>query len=112
MADATALKRILSNLIVNAVQYTPEGGQVRLQVKREDGAVVFAVRDSGYGFDAWEAAAAGKAFVAFLRRPGAVNGAGLGLAIAMALARRMGGTINLGGGPGEGAAAELRLPGS
>jgi signal transduction histidine kinase len=111
MADATALKRILSNLIVNAVQYTPEGGQVRLQVKREDGAVVFAVRDSGYGFDAWEAAAAGKAFVAF-KRPGAVNGAGLGLAIAMALARRMGGTINLGGGPGEGAAAELRLPGS
>ena len=111
LADATALKRILSNLIVNAVQYTPEGGQVRLQVKREDGAVVFAVRDSGYGFDAWEAAAAGKAFVAF-KRPGAVNGAGLGLAIAMALARRMGGTINLGGGPGEGAAAELRLPGS
>ncbi|HTQ12911.1 MAG TPA: HAMP domain-containing sensor histidine kinase [Rhizomicrobium sp.] len=110
-ADTAALRRILANLIANAVQYTPEGGQVRLQLRNEDDVVVFSLRDSGYGFDAWEAAAAGKPFTAF-KRPAAATGAGLGLAIAMALARRMGGTINLGGGPDEGAAAELRLPAS
>jgi signal transduction histidine kinase len=109
VADAMALKRILSNLIVNALQFTPEGGAVRLQLRNEDEVVAIAIRDSGYGFDAWEAATAGKAFATF-KRPGAVTGVGLGLTIAMALARRMGGTITLGGGQGDGASAELRLP--
>ncbi|HEY1632925.1 MAG TPA: HAMP domain-containing sensor histidine kinase [Rhizomicrobium sp.] len=108
-ADPLGLKRILANLISNAVQYTPEGGQVRLQVKSEGDVLVLTVRDSGYGFEAWEAAEAGKPFAAF-KRPGAVTGAGLGLAIAMGLARRMNGTINFGSGQGEGAWAELRLP--
>ncbi|HEY2070217.1 MAG TPA: HAMP domain-containing sensor histidine kinase [Rhizomicrobium sp.] len=109
MADSLALKRILANLIANAIAYTPEGGAVRVQLRNEGDAVAIAIRDSGYGFEAWEAAQAGKAFAAF-RRPGAVTGSGLGLAIAMSLARRMGGTITLGGGQGEGASAELRLP--
>jgi signal transduction histidine kinase len=108
-ADALGLKRILANLIANAMQFTPEGGAVRLQIRSEDEAVVLSLRDSGYGFGAQEAARAGAAFATF-KRPGAVTGSGLGLAIAMTLARRMGGTITLGSGHGEGALAELRLP--
>jgi signal transduction histidine kinase len=91
------------------MQFTPEGGAVRLQIRSEDEAVVLSLRDSGYGFGAQEAARAGAAFATF-KRPGAVTGSGLGLAIAMTLARRMGGTITLGSGHGEGALAELRLP--
>jgi signal transduction histidine kinase len=109
IADALGLKRILANLIANAVQFTPEGGAVRLQLRTEGDVVVLGVRDSGYGFEAWESANAGKAFATF-RRPGAVTGSGLGLAIAMALAHRMGCALTIGGGSGEGAAAELRLP--
>ena len=108
-ADALGLKRILTNLIVNALQFTPEGGAVRLQIHSEDETVVLSLRDSGYGFGAQEAAKAGLAFAIF-KRPGAVTGSGLGLAIALALARRMGGTITLGSGQDEGAQAELRLP--
>jgi signal transduction histidine kinase len=108
-ADALGLKRILVNLIANAVQFTPEGGAVRLQIRSENEAIVLSLRDSGYGFCAQEAAHAGAAFATF-KRPGAVTGSGLGLAIAMALVRRMGGTITLGTGHGEGALAELRLP--
>jgi signal transduction histidine kinase len=109
VADALGLKRILSNLIANAVQFTPEGGGVRMQIRSEDEVVVISLRDSGFGFDTLEAASAGEAFATFAR-PGAETGTGLGLAIAMALARRMGGAVTLGTGQGEGALAELRLP--
>jgi len=58
---------------------------------------------------AQETKLAGKPFQRF-DRPGTVTGAGLGLAIAMELARRMGGAMVLNGGQGRGAIMELRLP--
>ena len=66
--------------------------------------------DSGKGFTPRERLRAGKPFERF-DRGGTVTGAGLGLAIAMELARRMGGAMRLvGEGPGHGATMELRLP--
>ncbi len=109
MADALAVRRILANLIANALQFTPEGGAVRIEVRREQGAIVTHVRDSGLGFTREEKEAAGHAFTRF-DRPGAVTGIGMGLAVAMALAHRMDGVVRLAGGPGQGTAAELRLP--
>jgi signal transduction histidine kinase len=108
-ADALGVKRVLINLLCNALQYTPEKGTVRVQLRREDNAVVIGIRDSGCGFAANEKARAGQAFARF-DRPGAVTGVGLGLAIATVLARRMGGSVQLGGEEGEGGFAELRLP--
>jgi signal transduction histidine kinase len=109
LADAQAVQRIVTSLIDNALAYTPEGGQVRLDVRDEEAAVVLRVIDNGPGFTRAEAADAGKPFKRF-DRPGATTGAGMGLAIAMSLARRMGGAIRLGGTPGGGSVAELRLP--
>jgi len=108
-ADALGVKRVLVNLLCNALQYTPEKGSVRVQLRHEDRTIVIGIRDSGYGFAANEKARAGQAFARF-DRPGAVTGVGLGLAIAMVLARRMGGAVRLGGEEGEGGFAELRLP--
>jgi signal transduction histidine kinase len=110
-ADASALRRILSNLLANALTYTAEGGIVRADVRFEEGAGVLTLSDSGAGFTAREAARAGKPFERF-DRAGTVTGAGLGLAIAMELARRMGGAMQLAGGPQgrQGATMELRLP--
>ncbi len=84
---------------------------MRADVRFEEGAGVLTLSDSGRGFTRREASAAGKPFERF-DRPGTVTGAGLGLAIAMELARRMGGAMRLSGGPGEikGAVMELRLP--
>ncbi len=106
-ADALGVKRVLTNLLCNALQFTPEQGVVRVQLLSEDRAIVIGIRDSGDGFAASEQARAGQAFARF-DRPGAVTGVGLGLAIAMVLARRMGGAVKL--GSGEGGFAELRLP--
>jgi len=111
-ADAGAVRRILTNLIVNALAYTAEGGVVRAEVRFQEGAGILTVSDSGAGFNARESALAGKPFQRFDRKSGA-TGAGLGLAIAMELARRMGGAVRLAGGNAphsHGATMEVRLP--
>jgi len=108
-ADPRAVRRILTNLLANALTYTAEGGIVRADVRFEEGAGVLVLSDSGAGFTRGEVALAGRPFQRF-DRAGTVTGAGLGLAIAMELARRMGGAMRLAGGEGNGAVMELRLP--
>lgn len=108
-ADPLALRRILTNLLVNALTYTAEGGQVWADIRFEEGAGVLTLSDSGVGFSASEHGKAGKAFARF-DRSGTVTGAGLGLAIAMELARRMGGAMTMAGSAGQGAVMQVRLP--
>jgi len=108
-ADPMAVRRIVTNLLSNALLYTPEGGRVRVSVREEEGAVAITVTDSGGGFSARERSIAGTAFRRF-ERVGVSTGTGLGLAIVVALARRMGGALILTGAPKEGTSAELRLP--
>jgi signal transduction histidine kinase len=108
-ADPLAVKRILSNLITNALAYTEAGGAVLVDVRADEGAGIALVRDSGSGFSSAERGRAGRAFQRF-DRAGRVTGAGLGLAIAMELARRMGGAMKLSSTPGNGSIMELRLP--
>ena len=100
-ADALATRRIIANLLSNALAFTGEGGFVRAEVRFEDGAGVIALTDSGIGFGAAKA----RAFARYDRA-----GAGLGLAIAMELARRMGGAMRLASNAGGGAAMDVRLP--
>ena len=109
-ADPGAVKRILTIILSNALRYTPDGGTVRVEARKEEDTVVLAVRDSGTGFSAGEMARAGQPFVRFARPGAEGNGLGLGLAMAMNLARRMGGALRLAGAAGEGTWAELRLP--
>ena len=109
IADPQATKRILTNLLSNALLYTPESGMVRVHVRAEEGAVIVTVCDTGNGFTREESARIGGAFLRF-DRSGAATGAGMGLAIAVALAHRMGGAVRIAGRHGEGTSAELRLP--
>ena len=108
-ADPLAVKRIVTNLLSNALLYTQEGGSVQVSVREEIGAVAIAVSDNGNGFSPVESNSAGAAFRRF-ERAGISTGTGLGLAIVVALARRMGGAVRLASAHGEGTCAELRLP--
>ncbi|MGH6888951.1 MAG: ATP-binding protein [Rhizomicrobium sp.] len=107
--DAESLGRILAHLLDNAIAYTPKGGSVRVEVRADTREVVVTIRDSGTGFTGIEREQAGRPFQRFTR-PGSSGGMGVGLAIAMGLARRFGATLSLASSPGEGTRAELRVP--
>jgi signal transduction histidine kinase len=109
IGDESAVKRIVSLLVANALTYARDNGRVRIDIREEAGAAVLIVRDTGMGFSEGEKKIAGKAFTRF-DRTGGHTGTGLGLAIATALAHRMGGALVIGGHQGLGAVVELRLP--
>jgi signal transduction histidine kinase len=107
-ADIHVLARIVTHLLDNALAYTPRGGTVWVEVRAGRETLV-SIRDTGPGFTTKERESAGRPFQRFPRE-GAPGGIGVGLAIAMGLTRRIGGTLTLSSPPGEGTLAELRLP--
>ncbi|HEX9159848.1 MAG TPA: ATP-binding protein [Rhizomicrobium sp.] len=106
--DAGTIARILGHLLDNALAYTPKGGCVRLEIRTDLREVLIGVRDTGEGFSTGERLQAGEAFQRFPRKISR-GGLGMGLAIAMGLARRMGASISLSSVPGDGTLALLRL---
>ena len=64
-ADPRALRRIFNNLLVNALDYTREGGTVRVDVHTEEDTLVATVVDSGSGFSGAEQRQAGRPFQRF-----------------------------------------------
>ena len=107
-ADRGALKRIFHNLLVNALTYTGEGGKVRVDVRAEATRWSPASPTAAWAFPAAKHAAPAAPSSASTGR-GTVTGAGLGLAIALELARRMGGAMRLSSEAGSGSVMELRL---
>ncbi|WP_456427542.1 sensor histidine kinase [Rhodocaloribacter sp.] len=82
-ADIGMMERVLSNLIENALQYTPEHGTVHVGLKRENGCVRVFVSDTGYGIPEEEIPFLCERFYRVDKsRARASGGAGLGLAIA------------------------------
>jgi two-component system phosphate regulon sensor histidine kinase PhoR len=103
--------RAITNLLTNAIKFTPEGGRIRLAASEDDGMALLAVADTGPGMSEEELE---QAFERFYRAPSAerdnVAGTGLGLAIVAELARRNGGDVALVRNDEGGLTAELRLP--
>jgi signal transduction histidine kinase len=106
--DAMLLKRLFSNLIVNAVTY---GDRARVTVRSGGGWATVEVADSGPGLSARDLE---RAFEPFYRAEGSRNratgGLGLGLAIVKAAAQRHGGDVTLENRPEGGLSACVRLP--
>jgi PAS domain S-box-containing protein len=107
--DEKLLRHIFSNLLSNALKYSPGGGEVRFKVRRDDDATVFEVADQGIGIPADEIP---HLFESFHRASnvGAIQGTGLGLAIVKNAVEMHGGTIEVASNLGEGTAFTVRLP--
>jgi two-component system phosphate regulon sensor histidine kinase PhoR len=111
LADRRALEQVLSNLLDNAIKYSPEGSRVRVTAQATDGRVRVAVQDEGPGIPAQHLP---RLFERFYRvdpgRSRQLGGTGLGLAIVKHLVEAMGGTVGVESEPGKGSEFSVTLP--
>ena len=110
--DADRLKQVVGNLLSNAVKFTPEGGEITVSLRAEEGEAVILVGDSGPGVDPDFAPYLFEPFrqagQPSTRRHG---GLGLGLSIVRHLVQAHGGTVSAGpGSEGRGTRIKIRLP--
>jgi two-component system sensor histidine kinase BaeS len=106
-ADPVRAREILSNLIANALRYTPDGGRITVVARAEDPGVAIEVRDTGGGIAPEQI---DRIFDRFYKSAES-RGAGLGLAIAKQLVEAHGGRISATSVVGEGTTIRFTLPG-
>jgi signal transduction histidine kinase len=111
VADPTHIKQLWTNLISNAIKYTPRGGHVTVRLFREGAVIVGVVSDTGIGiaqgdiphlFDEFFRTEQARAF--------AQHGTGLGLPIVRQIVQQYGGTIEVKSTLGKGSEFVFRLP--
>jgi PAS domain S-box-containing protein len=110
-ADPEQLRQVLTNLVDNAVKYSPEGGAVEVKLEAHDGYLRFAVKDGGIGISAVEQR---RIFEKFYRvdpqMTGGIGGTGLGLYISRELIRRVDGRIWVESKLGSGSSFFIEIP--
>jgi NtrC-family two-component system sensor histidine kinase KinB len=107
-ADAEQIKRVLENLLSNAIRYTPRGGEIRITAARREDYVSISVVDTGHGIPPEHLT---RLFHRFLSVPGAKPGStGLGLAISKRLVEAHGGQISARSEVGRGTTITFTLP--
>ena len=107
-ADTERIQQVISNLVGNALKFTPSGGSITIAARRDGEDVIFSIADTGSGIAAdqlpkvfdryWQSARTDR------------QGAGLGLAIAKGIVEGHGGQIRVASKPGEGTRVEFTLP--
>lgn len=109
-ADPKLLKRMLDNLIYNAVRHTPQGGRISIYTEPEEHSVFIHVKDSGPGLGDIDTEGLFEKYGQLeLRRQGKHRGVGLGLYFCKLAATGMGGTILADDHPQGGAVFSIRL---
>ena len=109
--DAEKVAQVLTNLVENAVKYSPAGGRIDVVLATDGDRVRFTVRDQGLGIPLDEQERIFKKFYRLdpdLTR--GIGGTGLGLYISHELVRRMGGEITVSSTPGRGSTFSFDLP--
>jgi len=110
-ADPNQLQQVLTNLVDNAVKYSPDGGDVRVRVDSDGGSVRLSVTDTGLGIPEDEQR---RIFEKFYRldpnMTRGIGGTGLGLYISRELVQRFDGRIWVESREGEGSTFHVELP--
>ena len=109
LCDADRLHQAFSNLIGNALKFTPAGGEIRLDAEADGDAVRFSVSDSGPGIPEEDASHVFDRFWTE-RRNSRVRGTGMGLAIVRGIVEAHGGNVSVERSARGGALFNLRLP--
>ncbi len=112
-ADPDRVQQVLTNLLDNAVKYSPQGGSIELHVSSSyaSGMLSISVRDYGIGIPSEQHSSLFKPFNRLKHTSiPAIPGTGLGLYISRVLVEAMGGTINLSSHAGEGTTITFTLP--
>jgi signal transduction histidine kinase len=110
-ADSDRLTQVCTNLLTNAIKYSPDGGSIELRTKREDHAVILTIRDHGIGIPADQLE---KIFERYSRIETAetqnIQGTGLGLPIVRQIVQLYQGRVWATSGSGEGSTFHVQLP--
>ena len=112
--DPARLERVLTNLVVNAIQYSPQGCQITLTATREEDArgasAVLQIHDRGLGISRDEISRIFDQFYRGRKTEEQVAGTGLGLASARHIVEEHGGTLSVESEEGSGTTFTVRLP--
>jgi two-component system sensor histidine kinase VicK len=102
---------VITNILSNAVKYTPEGGEITIEGKEESDSVIISIQDTGPGI---KKEALGRIFDKFYRGDDTVSrrktGSGLGLSIAKGIVEAHGGKIWVESEDGKGSRFSFSLP--
>jgi two-component system, cell cycle sensor histidine kinase PleC len=111
VADKRALKQVFINLLSNAVKFTPEGGQVRVSVRKQKDGAKISIEDTGIGIPSNDIEKLGRPFEQvenqFTKTKG---GSGLGLAISKSLVDLHQGELSIASAVGIGTTVTVTLP--
>ena len=112
--DAACLRRVLSNVLANAVKYSPDGGEITVTIARQDGVegawAVLHVRDRGIGIPVAEQAHIFDRFQRGSNVVGRIEGVGIGLTGARQIVEQHSGSIGVDSREGVGCTFTVRLP--
>jgi two-component system, OmpR family, phosphate regulon sensor histidine kinase PhoR len=109
--DAARISQVLDNLVSNAIKYSPDGGDVVVSLRSEDGHMVCSVSDTGMGMSQQDQE---EVFAKFFRsaavRNSTIPGVGLGLSISKAIVEAHGGRVSLRSEVGKGTTFTFAVP--
>ena len=106
-ADASQLRQVFVNLVVNAIHAMPSGGTLKITTRASDDRVVLSVEDTGSGMSQQVQK---EIFIPFFTTKDVNEGTGLGLPVVHGIVTSHGGTINVESTPGRGARFDIELP--
>mgnify|MGYP001608904562 CR=1 FL=1 len=109
--DGGRIEQVITNILSNAIKYTPEGGEITIEGREENNSVIISIQDTGPGI---KKEALGRIFEKFYRGDDAVSrrktGSGLGLSIAKGIVEAHGGKIWVESVEGKGSRFSFSLP--
>jgi signal transduction histidine kinase len=111
VGSATQLRQAVTNLVSNAIKYTPDNGKIQVRFKVADKRLTFEVQDNGYGISKERQSRLFQRFYR-ARQPGTdhIAGTGLGLSLVKTVIERHGGEVWVESEPGQGSTFGFWLP--